>query len=1062
MKIISSSSDTFTVGIQIYDKSGFPVQWETLGKVNVEFELSGSNIIGYSVDPQSEKPDVKVKASAFNGYPDGVLYYNYVATRYYYVDGVFKTDEYTGRGQTDYYIQLSAKPGSTCATAVSELVNDAGYLNQADLDSTLQHSFKTINGESVLGSGNIEIQGGGGSITDEQDPVFAKWKGDRMIAAGERSEAQMSGAVAIGYNSQTYNGVAIHGNAKRIEDASGKVVSIGNGTAVYGTVSATNGTAVGGNAQVMQGADRSVAIGAGSRAGTDASLSVAIGSNARAADPNSIVIGSNVNSHGENTFTIGCGVKSPEQIYLGDTTLKDAIGEMSGAVGPQGPQGEKGDKGDTGPMGPQGEKGEKGDKGDKGDSADLPDFKTINGESIIGSGNIEITAGGSIAVDAELSTDSTNPVQNKVITNRINELNAAIPTDNASLANGAGYVNSDEASTIALNAFMNSMAMPSNMTGDMTSSAFCNLTLNCASGPYYGTVGINDVYQSMSQFECFMYVIESGKQKIANIWLTTAQTDDFLKPYVWFTSSLDGNFTKWTRFADKDDIPVVPTTVSAFTNDAGYLTEHQSLDDYYTKEQVDSKDADLSARVEKIALGVPTKTSELMNDSDYITGKDVDNKLSDKIPVNVSQLNNDSGYVTGDELKMVLPTNVSQLNNDAGYLTEHQSLSEYYTKKQVDESINAVKDAIPVNVSQLNNDSNYLTQNYAAATFATTVYVDGSVNDVKKSIPTKTSQLTNDSGYLTEHQSLEDYYTKEQTDSKIQTVEKKIPTVPTVVSAFTNDSGYLTEHQSLAEYYTKSQVDGSVNDVKKSIPTKTSQLTNDSGYLTEHQSLEDYYTKEQTDSEIDRKMNARTESDPIFTAWKNGTEITAGKSASTVTDSSYGMAIGQYSQAGTHATAIGSAAKATGQYSAAIGNGSTASDSDSVSIGRGVTSHGSNTFNIRPTKLENIYLGDSTLKSLTDTLYVGVKTAAAKSDLTVELTSDKFLTINRSNNLTLTFADTDWQTNCKEYSCAVVCVSTITLSVPEGVKWIGSAPSMRAGDTYVLSFFNGYCAWGVA
>ena len=36
-------------------------------------------------------------------------------------------------------------------------------------------------------------------------------------------------------------------------------------------------------------------------------------------------------------------------------------------------------------------------------------------------------------------------------------------------------------------------------------------------------------------------------------------------------------------------IPTVPTNVSAFDNDAGYLTEHQSLDDYYTKTQSDNK-----------------------------------------------------------------------------------------------------------------------------------------------------------------------------------------------------------------------------------------------------------------------------------------------------------------------------------------------------------------------------------------------------------------------------------------------------------------------------------------
>ena len=40
--------------------------------------------------------------------------------------------------------------------------------------------------------------------------------------------------------------------------------------------------------------------------------------------------------------------------------------------------------------------------------------------------------------------------------------------------------------------------------------------------------------------------------------------------------------------SNKPTIPVVPTNVSAFTNDAGYLTEHQSLDNYYTKTQVDT------------------------------------------------------------------------------------------------------------------------------------------------------------------------------------------------------------------------------------------------------------------------------------------------------------------------------------------------------------------------------------------------------------------------------------------------------------------------------------------
>ena len=63
-----------------------------------------------------------------------------------------------------------------------------------------------------------------------------------------------------------------------------------------------------------------------------------------------------------------------------------------GDTGAQGPAGPKGDTGDTGPQGPKGEKGEKGDKGDP---------------SII-------------IIDTNLSTTSTNAVQNKAITTAIN------------------------------------------------------------------------------------------------------------------------------------------------------------------------------------------------------------------------------------------------------------------------------------------------------------------------------------------------------------------------------------------------------------------------------------------------------------------------------------------------------------------------------------------------------------------------------------------------------------------------------------------------------------------
>lgn len=48
-------------------------------------------------------------------------------------------------------------------------------------------------------------------------------------------------------------------------------------------------------------------------------------------------------------------------------------------------------------------------------------IKTINGETLLGSGNISISTGGTITIDAVLSATSTNPVQNKIVNSALSE-----------------------------------------------------------------------------------------------------------------------------------------------------------------------------------------------------------------------------------------------------------------------------------------------------------------------------------------------------------------------------------------------------------------------------------------------------------------------------------------------------------------------------------------------------------------------------------------------------------------------------------------------------------------
>lgn len=129
------------------------------------------------------------------------------------------------------------------------------------------------------------------------------------------------------------------------------------------------------------------------------------------------------------------GPKGPK----GDTGPQGPKGD-TGATGPQGPQGQKGDTGDTGPQGetgpqgPQGETGPQGPQGPAGANGFSPVAsvtKTGNTATITitdqnGTTTAQISDGTSITVDTALSVTSTNPVQNKVITEAIDDTVASL------------------------------------------------------------------------------------------------------------------------------------------------------------------------------------------------------------------------------------------------------------------------------------------------------------------------------------------------------------------------------------------------------------------------------------------------------------------------------------------------------------------------------------------------------------------------------------------------------------------------------------------------------------
>ena len=195
--------------------------------------------------------------------------------------------------------------------------------------------------------------------------------------------------------------------------------------------------------------------------------------------------------------------------------------------------------------------------------------------------------------------------------------------------------------------------------------------------------------------------------------------------------------------ANKTEIPTVPTNVSAFTNDAGYLTEHQSLDNYYTKTESDGKYATQVVVNEEIAARI----------SDIREVKATLESKADK-----SEIPSLNGYAT------------EQWVGQQGYLTQHQQLKTINGETIVGEGnieITSGEETDPIWTAE---KGNYYTKTEVNASLETKAD--------KSEIPSlngyATEQWVGQQGYLTQHQSLDNYYTKSEIDGIVGNVNNAL------------------------------------------------------------------------------------------------------------------------------------------------------------------------------------------------------------------------------------------------------------------------------------------------
>ena len=152
------------------------------------------------------------------------------------------------------------------------------------------------------------------------------------------------------------------------------------------------------------------------------------------------------------------------------------------------------------------------------------------------------------------------------------------------------------------------------------------------------------------------------------------------------------------NYITSSDIPTVPTRVSQLTNDSGFITNVPS--EYITESELNSKGyltehQDISGKVDKVN-GKGLSTNDLTNtlksnyDTAYSHSQSTHAPSNAEANVqtdwNITDINSDA-YIKN---KPTIPTKTSQLTNDSGYLTSKDLPDEYILPNATSSSLGGV------------------------------------------------------------------------------------------------------------------------------------------------------------------------------------------------------------------------------------------------------------------------------------------------------------------------------------------------------------------------------------
>ena len=316
--------------------------------------------------------------------------------------------------------------------------------------------------------------------------------------------------------------------------------------------------------------------------------------------------------------------------------------------------------------------------------------KTINGESIVGQGNIEIQGGGSedyIWEWERIQTGDTSFTNEQIteIENAYNDGKNIILSVNGIKIYPSSFSLSKEGNDLTIG--MDFLSYPneyyswqyynyvnSNVSGQsLRLYSFIkegnNANIKCRTITTQGHGNLDTAITNLQKqiesgsSENLQNQIDELNQYIRGVSDERKKGDDDLQQQI--NSVTDNTYTKGEsdgKYASKTD------TYTKAESDTNYA----SKTDTYTKEETYSKgesDGKYALKNNTYTKGESNSKYALKNNT--YTRKEVDGKI---------------------------PTSTSQLTNDSGYLTEHQSLEEYYTKSET-----YSKSEIDTKIGDINN-----------------------------------------------------------------------------------------------------------------------------------------------------------------------------------------------------------------------------------------------------------------------------------------------------------------------------------------------------------------------